>query len=75
MFTLNRPILAARTARAAEQQIDALRRREYPDAFRRGEAQTHRLQIESLAGEVVKKVKWFRLPQSPRPLTMAQGRV
>ncbi|BGP66445.1 hypothetical protein NBRC10512_002489 [Rhodotorula toruloides] len=44
-----------RTARAAEQQIDALRRREYPDAFRRGEAQTHRLQIESLAGEVVKK--------------------
>ncbi|GEM11774.1 hypothetical protein Rt10032_c17g5791 [Rhodotorula toruloides] len=44
------------SARETEHRVDGFRREDFPDAFRRGEAQMERLQMESLAAELVKKV-------------------
>ncbi|BGP35868.1 hypothetical protein JCM10296v2_007720 [Rhodotorula toruloides] len=71
LITLRFAELATERDRAAQQHVEAFRRHEYPDTFSRGKAQTHRLQIESLAGEVVKKVKCFPSPPSPARLTAA----
>ncbi|KAK4331016.1 hypothetical protein RTBOTA2_006928 [Rhodotorula toruloides] len=57
LITLRLAELATERDREAQHDVDALRRHEYREAFRRGEPQTHRLQIESLAGEIVQKSK------------------